>query len=149
MSTPSLRKSNSPSSWGVKQCLKVAAGLVALSQVSIAQACRPSTISITYEQDYTEVCIGKACSSRFTLVGNMGLEIRNHYKKSFYYTAGEFRSTWEEVGKKCSGDDAFCITFYGPDDAKLHYGGKIIDLGAPNVLKGSQSWGSAEWWNCL
>ncbi|KAF9373030.1 hypothetical protein CPC16_002075 [Podila verticillata] len=149
MSTPILRKSNSPSSWGVKQCLKVAAGLVALSQLSIAQACRPSTIiSISYEEGFNEICKGKACSTQFWTEGGIVLIIRNHYDKGFHYKING-GNQWADIGKKCSPDGVFCLTFFHPNDATLYYANTEFMLGAPSVLQGSQSMGRAEYWNCL
>ncbi|KAF9129585.1 hypothetical protein BGW39_004023 [Mortierella sp. 14UC] len=150
MSTPTLRKSNSPSSWGVKKCLKVAVGLVALSQFSIAQACSPSTISVSWEQIFNEVCKGKACATQSYMAGGMYLAIRGRYEKWFYYNTANGANMPINIGKHCSPDKVFCIEFYGTgEQATLHYANTQFKLASPNVKEGGFGQGSAEYWHCL
>ncbi|KAF9574059.1 hypothetical protein EC968_007451 [Mortierella alpina] len=150
MSTSSLSKSNS-SSWGVKQFLKVAVGLLALSQLSNVQACSPTTISVSWEQAFNEVCKGKACASISNINGGMYLNIRDRYEKWFYYTTPNGRDTIDQIGKKCSPDKVFCIEFYGLNDVTLHYANQQFKLGAPNVRGGGKGavQDYAEYWHCL
>ncbi|KAG0061551.1 hypothetical protein BGZ90_003514 [Linnemannia elongata] len=149
MSTPTHLKSNSPSSWSVKKCLKVAVGLVALSQLSVAQACRPSTISIGWEQTFNEICRKKACSTQSYMVGGIKLSIRDSYEKYFYYQTANGNNMPHTIGKKCSPDGIYCLEFYGPEDATLHYANKQYKFGSPNVLSGGSGLGHAEYWHCL
>ncbi|KAF9114003.1 hypothetical protein BGW39_003540, partial [Mortierella sp. 14UC] len=149
MSTPTLRKQTSLSSWGLKQYLTVAACLVALSQVSIVQACRPSTIKVTYEEVYDEFCYRKACHTEHIMTGHMTLTIRNHYDKTFTYQTINGDNKWTDIGKRCSPDDVFCIDFNGANDATLHYANKEFKLGAPSVQKGTRTLGESHYYNCL
>ncbi|KAG0277247.1 hypothetical protein BGZ95_006253 [Linnemannia exigua] len=149
MSTPTLRKSNSSSSRGVKKCLKFAIGLVALSQFSIAQACSPSTIRLDWELVSVDFCKGKACADDSKITGMMYLNIRGRYEKQFYYQTPKNRITLQDIGKHCSPDGNFCIEFYGYNDATLHYANKKFKLGSPNARTGGLGLGSAEYWHCL
>ncbi|KAF9161318.1 hypothetical protein DFQ26_004667 [Actinomortierella ambigua] len=149
MSTPTHRKPQSSSSWSLKQCLKVAIAFVALTHVPIAQACRPATIKVTYEEHWDEFCYRKACKTTHLMVGQMTLTVRGKYDKTFYYQTADGKNNWTKIGEQCSEDGEFCITFRGDNDATLHYANRLFKLGKPSVSKGTRTLGSAEYWNCL
>ncbi|KAF9973766.1 hypothetical protein BGZ73_002984 [Actinomortierella ambigua] len=147
MQSPTHRQSKS--SWSLKQCVKIAVALVALSQVSIAEACSPSTVTVRYEEMYDEFCYRKACSTSHLMVGTMQLEVRNHYNKNFYYQTPNGRNSWNDIRKQCSDDGIFCVDFRGANDATLFYANKSFRLGKPSVLKGTPHQGEAHYWTCL
>ncbi|KAF9902027.1 hypothetical protein EC991_005410 [Linnemannia zychae] len=149
MSNPTLHKQSSSSSWGLKQYLTVAACLVALSQVSIVQACRPSTVKVTYEEVYNEFCYKRACHVDQVMVGSMSLTIRNHYDKSFHYETQNGKSKLTDIGYHCSPDGNFCINVNDDDDVTLHYANKKFKLGAPSVQKGTRHLGESHYYTCL
>jgi hypothetical protein len=135
----------------MKQCLKVAVSLVALSQFSIAQECRPITVGISWESDFTEICIRKACAIQWIIAGGISLTIRGGYQGGQYYQTANGKGTTWDIGKQCSDDGVFCLEFYSPGKpAILHYAGREFDLGLPSrkeIL--TRSMGNAEYWNCI
>jgi hypothetical protein len=150
MSTPTSRKSsNSLSSWGLKRCLKVAAGFVLLSQASIAHACSPATVSVTYEETYNELCIRKACSVDHRMIGFISLTISGGYSKTFEYTTQNGQAHYSDVKKRCSSDGVFCVDFRGSADATLYYANDSFNLGSPSGTTGTRTNGHSYYYICL
>ncbi|KAG0224376.1 hypothetical protein BGW42_005108, partial [Actinomortierella wolfii] len=113
---------NSPNSWSLQSCLKVAAGLALLSNIAIVNACQSSTLEAKWHTSYTEICTGSGCRYVSYLDMSYELNIRDRYQRRFSFTIPKASSA-RDLPERCSDDGVFCVTFNSPTDVKLRYGG--------------------------